>query len=194
MGGRCRQCSCNTPARNHVPRVNSRVSRIARGHPSGCRNLEVHPAFRRSKIGVEAMLSPLLKQRGARALHGHTHGVLSAGAGLAAQYSVQGAAHLHGHTHKARCPLSGRWPRSTILATVRRRAVIHNARRILLLCHVTPSVPLYFGCPKHAPHCLRSVRPGTPRAPVASSLRGGPSSAPCLSGFWSRHRNTTASC
>ena len=41
-------------------------------------------------------------KRGARTLHGHTHShdVLSAGAGLAAQYLVQGAAHLHGHTQE----------------------------------------------------------------------------------------------
>ena len=48
-----------------------------------------------------------------------------------------------------------------------------------------------FAALRMLPAAFRSVRPGTPRAPVASFFRGGPSSAPCLSGLWSRHRNTS---
>ena len=132
-----------------------------------------------------------IKQRCARTLHGHTHGVLSACAGLAAQYSVRDAAHLHGHTNKARRPLSVRWPRSTILATVRRLAAIHNARRILLLCHVTLSVPFYLFCPQHAPTAFAPFARALHARPPPLLPAGGPSSAPCLSGFWSRHRNTS---
>ena len=60
------------------------------------------------KIGVEAIVVPQLKQRG-RVHTARTH---------------------------ARCPVSGRWPRSTALATARRRALILNARRTIL-CSAT---------------------------------------------------------
>ena len=129
----------------------------------------------------------------ARALHGHTHShdVLSAGAGLAAQCSVQGAAHLHGHTQEhdvlsAGAGLAAQYSRRSDAAQPYTMPAVR-----FVLCHVTQPIPFYFCCPSHATRCLSLRSPGHSARARRLLFRGGPSSAPCLSGLWSRHRNTS---
>ena len=104
-------------------------------------------------------------KRDARALHGHTHShdVLSAGAGLAAQYSRQSdAAQPYKMPAVPTCAL----PR-----------------------HATDSFLLLLPFARYPLPSLRS--PGHSARARCLFSRGGPSLAPCLSGLWSRHRNTS---
>ena len=156
--------------------------------------MEVHQALKAIKIGVEAI--PLIKQKGAHAHCTDTR--------IRTMSSQRALASQHNTRFKAR--LSCTDTRRSTMSSQRALASQHNTRDGLtprshtqcppyrfVLCHVTLPIPFYFCCPSHATRCLRSVRSDTPRAPVASFPAGGlpRQTAPCLTGLWSRHRNTS---